>query len=152
VPRIRLRGLDIEVEEINDQTFEELLGRKVSVPANCSYCGGNINIVEDKLIYGQTYGNQLFVCENWPKCNALAKVPPNNTTPVALADRILRQARVAAHNAFDRQWKRGKLTRSQAYEKLSRLMSISRAECHISMFDIHQCQEVIFLCASGEFQ
>jgi len=61
-----------------------------------------------------------------------------------LGSTTVQQYRGKAHRVFDRLWKNN-YQRSQAYTWLAKQMGLSRKECHISMFTIEQCKEVIHL-------
>lgn len=59
------------------------------------------------------------------------------------ADYATRQKRIEAHDAFDRLWKSGSLTRYACYKKLSRHLALSSEAVHIGKFNIEQCEAVI---------
>lgn len=59
------------------------------------------------------------------------------------ADKETRDARQAAHAAFDPLWKSGRMRRTEAYTRLSEFMGIRKPQCHIGMFGLRQCQEVL---------
>lgn len=59
------------------------------------------------------------------------------------ADYETRQVRIRAHDAFDRLWKSGSLTRYACYRQLAKYLKLSREQVHIGMFDIKQCEAVI---------
>lgn len=52
-------------------------------------------------------------------------------------------ARQKAHKHFDEIWKEGYLTRTQAYRALSGFMGLTSEECHIKLFNVDQCKQVI---------
>lgn len=59
-----------------------------------------------------------------------------------------------AHDAFDPLWeakvdrtgKSQKHCRGAGYKWLAERMGIPKAECHIGMFDVGQCQRVVEIC------
>lgn len=64
----------------------------------------------------------------------------------------LSQARIDAHELFDRLW-RNKVTRHdqcvarrKAYRWLAAMMGISEDECHFKLFNEARCQEAIEIC------
>jgi hypothetical protein len=79
-----------------------------------------------------------------------------------LANAELRRAKMAAHDAFDRDWHahyerrrsadpsfpRGR-ARAAAYKCLAALLGIAPERCHIGMFDVDACWKVVELCRSG---
>jgi hypothetical protein len=51
-------------------------------------------------------------------------------------------ARRNAHEAFDPIWKQGKLSRSEAYKRLARVLQMTRKECHIKKMDADTARRV----------
>ena len=60
-----------------------------------------------------------------------------------LADAETRKARSLAHQDFDKIWKDGLLSRSEAYEVLSTHMNLPPEKTHIGMFSAAQANEVV---------
>lgn len=58
----------------------------------------------------------------------------------------LATARIQAHQAIDVFWRFDAMTRGQAYEWLAEKMNLKLADCHIGMFDIEQCRQVVAVC------
>lgn len=50
-----------------------------------------------------------------------------------------------AHRVFDTLWHGDKRKRTLAYVWLRQVMGLSEGECHIALFDIEQCQQVVRL-------
>jgi hypothetical protein len=63
-----------------------------------------------------------------------------------LAGPELRQARSAAHDAFDPIWQSGRMSRTKAYRWLSKKLDIPYAKTHIGMFDVDMARRVVDLC------
>lgn len=59
------------------------------------------------------------------------------------ADQETRDARIAAHTAFDSLWKVGPLRRAEAYKWLREVMGLSAKKAHIGMFSKEQCGKLI---------
>lgn len=51
------------------------------------------------------------------------------------ADYETRQARMKAHDSFDRLWKSGMFNRKEAYRELARYLRIKKEDAHIGQFD-----------------
>ena len=49
---------------------------------------------------------------------------------------MTRRRRAMCHAAFDPLWKRGAMTRNEAYKALAEAMQIDYDDCHIGMFDV----------------
>lgn len=62
-----------------------------------------------------------------------------------LADALTRKWRMIAHSKFDPIWKNKLLTRTQSYAMLGELMNLSSTDCHISLFTVEQCKNVVKL-------
>ena len=60
--------------------------------------------------------DKLYVCSNYPECNAYVGVIPNTNIPKGtLADSELRNKRIKVHRVFDEIWKNKIMTRNEAY-------------------------------------
>ena len=59
------------------------------------------------------------------------------------ADYDTRQARRAAHAAFNPLWQDGRISKGEVYKQLSEFMGLPRKGTHIGYFDIQQCERVI---------
>lgn len=71
----------------------------------------------------------------------------HTTQPLGrLANAELRKAKIAAHAAFDSLWKTTALTRSDAYTWLAEQLELAPKDCHIGMFDVEQCKQVVRVC------
>ena len=110
---------------------------------SCPYCESTPKLVTGKEIYPHRpdlYHKKFYLCN----CGAYVGCHPNSDTPLgAVADEATRKARNKAHAAFDPIWKHKQMRRNDAYAKLAQKMGINRNECHIGMFDVQQCQEVV---------
>lgn len=113
-------------------------------PPTCPYCGCvSVFMADSRGIYGgKDYGPvyACLPCEAWVGCH------PGTVQPLGrLADKALRRAKNRAHAAFDPIWKEGLMKRGSAYLWLSDQLGIDRADCHIGMFDVEQCQRVVMV-------
>ena len=114
----------------------------------CPYCQAPAEIRDSAIVYnGRSYG-PIWLCSNYPRCDAYVGTHPGTEKPLGrLANPELREWKKRAHSMFDPIWKNGSMKRPQAYKWLSDKMGIPRDECHIGMFDIDQCREVVELCS-----
>jgi len=113
-------------------------------PPICPYCGEVAMLKPSTFIYGRAYGTNVWVCRNFPQCNAFVGAHKNGTPLGTLANKALRKARTAAHEAFDPLWFTERLyTRQVAYMYLAGLLGMTKDECHIGMMGIDDCQRVI---------
>ena len=118
---------------------------------NCPYCSLPVAYVDSREVYGRSYG-MIYLCR---PCTAYVGVHKGTDKPLGrLANAELRGAKIAAHRAFDRLWKRKiELTgcskneaRGRGYAWLSRQLGISAKDCHIGMFDVDMCGKVVEVC------
>lgn len=61
------------------------------------------------------------------------------------ADAATRRARSEAHETFDRLWKLGGMSRTDAYAWMRARMSLDEKDAHIGMFDRDRCRELVRL-------
>lgn len=114
----------------------------------CDYCGKDAALVSGKELYPHRpdlFGIQLWKCtpcEAWVGCHKRSNAVPLGR----LANAELRKAKSAAHAAFDPIWKSGSKSRMGAYKWLSKQLNVPFKECHIGMFDIERCQQVVTVC------
>jgi hypothetical protein len=119
----------------------------------CPYCNEESVLGDSAKIYGRSYG-PLYLCWNYPQCDAYVGCHPGTTTPLGrLANRELREAKKRAHAAFDPIWRlrverdgwhKGG-ARRWAYRWLAKQMRIPEDDCHIGMFTVEQCALVVTL-------
>lgn len=84
--------------------------------------------------------HKFWAC--WP-CNAWVGCHGDSHKPLGeLADEPLRDARMAAHSAFDPVWQEGLLGREDAYKWLAQALAIPRHRCHIGMMELDDCRRV----------
>ena len=118
----------------------------------CPYCARPALLVGGEAIYPNRA--DLFEKHFWhcAPCGAYVGCHGNNGHPgngdgtVALgrlANAELRQAKIAAHAAFDPLWRNGGMQRKKAYAWLSSAMRLPPKDTHIGFFDVAQCNEVV---------
>lgn len=122
-------------------------------PTVCRYCGSEVVFTSNAEIYGKEYGNgKCFLCRN---CRAFVGVHTETLTPLGtLANDELRKWRNKAHNEFDKLWKSPTriMTRHNAYKWLSEKMDLKKEKCHIALFEIEQCKQVIDIVKNEYFR
>lgn len=122
----------------------------------CPYCGADAEYRHSSVVYGDRgdYG-YLYVCANYPRCDAYVGVHKGTYNPLGrMANAELRRWKGKAHKAFDVLWRRKmaivgcskKVARGLAYHWLSKQLGISERKCHIGMFDVAECKQVVDVC------
>jgi zinc-finger-containing domain len=106
----------------------------------CPYCKRDTEYVDSSVIYGKSYG-MIYICK---PCKAYCGVyKETNKSLGRLANFDLRNHKKEAHRYFDSIWKSDIMSRTELYQKLSKYLDIPEEYCHIGMFDIDTCKEVV---------
>lgn len=117
-------------------------------PTKCRHCGADVSYVNNRVIYGQSYGKwpYAYLCTN-AECGAYVGVHPKTEIPLGtLANHQEREARKRAKVVFNEIWQTRKLMgRSMAYMWLAKEMNIHTDECHFGMFSVEQCEQALEL-------
>lgn len=110
----------------------------------CGYCGQQARFIDSAAIYsGVSYG-MIYYC---PCCDAYVGTHTGTDRPKgSLANAALREKRKAAHKAFDRIWKSGRMSRTGAYIWLAGQMGLPQDQAHIGLFDERQCDFAVWCC------
>lgn len=108
-------------------------------PPVCPDC--NIEMRQKTSVHGL-----FWSCPNWPECDVAIGAHQNSGKPLGIpASKETREWRVKAHEEFDKLWKGSSLSRSDAYNWLTKVMKLGK-EAHIAEMDIAQCRKLIGLC------
>lgn len=123
------------------------------LPVTCPYCSRQAELVTGKQIY--PHRTDLHELNFWlcDPCNAYVGTHKagigwgNGTRPKGtLADALTRDARKAAHAAFDPLWQRGDLSRRKAYAWLASALGLTVDQTHIGIFDVQTCMRTAAIC------
>jgi hypothetical protein len=118
----------------------------------CPYCKQHSRRTDGREIYPNRpdlFKKIFYICA---PCDAYVGCHPNSARPMGrLADSVLRAAKSAAHREFDKIWRSGRMSRTNAYAWLARQLRIPAHQCHIGMFDEDMCARVIAAC-SDDFE
>lgn len=111
----------------------------------CPYCGGTVALRSADGIYKDNSRNtMLYVCRNYPTCDAYVRVKPGTREPIGLmADGKLRALRNTAHHYFDKLHTSGIMTKDEAYRWLAFTISAPQSQAHIGYLGEYYCQQVI---------
>lgn len=125
----------------------------LAAPTICIYCNSPVKYTSHAEIYGgRTFSDWPFIYLCTSKaCGASVGVHEGTAHPLGtLADQTTKNARKAAHAAFDPIWKSKQMKRNEAYQWLSEQLDIERWRCHISWFDTSYCKQVVKLCLARQ--
>lgn len=114
----------------------------------CPYCEQFSKRVSGKEIYPHRNDLKSKTFYECKRCKAYVGCHKGTDKPLGrLANPELRYYKKLAHSSFDPIWRiDSDLNRKNAYAWLAEKMNISESECHIGMFDVHQCIQVIDIC------
>lgn len=121
----------------------------------CPYCSKETEFVDSAEVYQISYG-MIYLCRD---CQAWVGVHEGTDKALGrLANEELREWKKKAHRTFDPIAKGGLIkkifpkylsstsVREKAYMWLAEHMGIKREYCHIGMFDVEECKQVISIC------
>lgn len=105
----------------------------------CPDCGAPLVLKEGK--HGKFYGCSRF---RWTGCGGSHSAHQSTGKPMGVpAKQEVKEARKAAHRAFDELWTTGRMSRKQAYAWMQKVMQMTKREAHIARFDLAQCARLI---------
>lgn len=112
----------------------------------CDHCGrpAQLHLGRDVYPHRRDLADRHFwvcwPCDAWVGCRA----GDERHRPLgALAKEELRDARRAAHDAFDPIWQRGLMSKAQAYEWLAHVTGLPPTRCYIGLMDADECRVVV---------
>jgi ssDNA-binding Zn-finger/Zn-ribbon topoisomerase 1 len=114
-------------------------------PRRCPYCGGSVVLRSADGIYkDNSSGTMLYVCSNFPACDAYVRVVPGTRQAVGtMASAQLRALRREAHLHFDRLHLSGAMSRDEAYRWLASMLQKPLSQTHIGQLGEYYCGRVI---------
>jgi ssDNA-binding Zn-finger/Zn-ribbon topoisomerase 1 len=102
----------------------------------CPDCGALMVLRNSR--HGPFYG-----CSSYPECTATHGAHPDGSPLGIPGTREVKDARIAAHAAFDAFWRGAGMTRKQGYAWLQDRLGMIPDACHIGRFDAATCEQVI---------
>ena len=112
----------------------------------CPGCGETARLTTRNEIGQYPADGKIYLCPNYPRCDYYVGCHRGTDKPLGtMADADLRRMRKKAHDALDWTWRNRRMTRGEAYRKLSEHLDLSIKKTHIGMFDTEQCRETIRL-------
>jgi hypothetical protein len=119
-------------------------GRDKIVPVSpvCSDCGKMGRLVGGAEVYPHRpdlFHKSFYKCV----CGAYCGCHPGTIVSLGKpAGEDTRRARLRAHSSFDRMWRHGTFTRTEAYNWLAKAMGMEPGECHIGWMNEEQANRV----------
>lgn len=114
-------------------------------PPRCERCKRAAEFVNNEVVHGIPVGKWPYIwrcpsCGDYVGCHEFTQKPKGT-----LADRKTREARIAAHLAFDPIWQGGALSREDAYAWLASQLGKRPHEVHIGRMGLRLCTLTIRL-------
>lgn len=116
----------------------------------CPYCGAHAVLRPASWVHGineRSQGKHLYVCRNWPRCDAYVAAHEFDLTPMGtLANGSLRHKRILAHKALESYQRITRMDRWATYLWLEGKLGLDKHSTHIGLFSEETCDKVISLC------
>ena len=113
----------------------------------CPYCGNLASLIDSSEIYQRSYG-YIWMCRPCDAYTGVHQSSPRYAPLGTLAKKELRELRKQVHAKFDPLWKKGKMTRKQAYFWLAKEMGIPEERCHVAQFSEEKCKKALVILSN----
>lgn len=107
-------------------------------PPTCGDCGDSMRLGHSR----RSRSGRAWLCGR-RGCRGFVSADHLGQPLGTPADGLTRKARAQAHQAFDRIWRSGRMTRAAAYAGLALHLSKTRDDCHIGRFTIAECTRTV---------
>jgi ssDNA-binding Zn-finger/Zn-ribbon topoisomerase 1 len=115
-----------------------LENKPTEYPVIC-FCGAPMKLTfTGHFKHGWFYG-----CTKYPACHGAHGCHADGKPLGIPADDETKQYRIAAHEEFDKLWKKGYMSRGGCYSWMKKVMGLTKDEAHIGKFNKKQCQDLI---------
>jgi hypothetical protein len=120
-------------------TAKVIINGKTYVEANlnCPMCASPM-----RLRWSEKHQRVFYGCSAWirTKCKGSASAHQNGQPMGEPGTQEVKDARVIAHESFDRLWEQGYMDRDEAYAWMRGVLKLpSKDAAHIGLFDVKQC-------------
>ena len=104
-------------------------------PTQCNICGGKVEYIPNKQIYGKSYGSGF--CYHCCDCNAYVGTHRIRLKEAfgILANDEMRKMKMKCHDIFDKMWDTPH-QRKKCYAWLAKELNIKVEDCHFGYFDL----------------
>lgn len=111
----------------------------------CPYCGATVHYRSADGIYKDNARNvMLYVCSNYPVCDAYVRVHEGTKTPVGtLANAKLRAFRTEEHHYLSKIERKGIMTKEEIYQWIAYKVAALLSQAHIGYMGEYYCGIVI---------
>lgn len=112
----------------------------------CGDCGAPMKLRTARK--GRFDGKRFWGCSTWPKCDSTHGAHPDGRPLGIPGDKATKAARIRAHEAFDKLWAGGEMSRGGAYRWMRRALGLTEEQAHIGRFTIADCDRLIAALAA----
>lgn len=116
------------------------------IPVKCNNCGSDkVRYTSNKEVYGRVYGNGgCYLCDD---CKAYVGVHDTKSKkPLGrLANKELRELKMACHRKFDPLWRNTNFKRTDCYGYLANKLGLHLRETHFGWFDKEYLERALFV-------
>lgn len=105
-------------------------------PTQCNICGGKVEYIPNKQIYGKPYGSGF--CYHCCDCGAYVgthRIRPKEAFGI-LSNDEMRKMKMKCHDIFDKMWNTPQ-QRKKCYAWLAKELNIKVEDCHFGYFDLN---------------
>lgn len=104
-------------------------------PTICNLCGGKVEYISNKQIYGKPFGSgYCYFCTNCGAYVGTHLIRPKEALGI-LSNKSMRKMKIKCHDLFDNMWNSCK-ERQNLYNWLAQKLGINYNECHFGYFDL----------------
>ena len=108
----------------------------------CGECGAPMVLRPSR--FGLFYG-----CSTYPICKGTHGAHPDGKPLGIPANKATKEARMRAHDAFDKIWQSGMVDRKGAYAMMRRELGFTDDTGHIGRFTIEECERLVKWAEEG---
>lgn len=106
----------------------------------CMACDCPTDLVDISVVNPHRSGC-VYMC---PKCQSYVGCHKGEYVSLgSVANKALRDKRSETHNYIDTFWRQEYISRTKLYHLMSVLLKIPKARCHVGMFSIEQCDNLV---------
>lgn len=142
-----------EINMNNDDVWNDCIFDFREIPTKCSNCGSSkVRYTTNDEIYGRIYGNGgCYLCDD---CKAYVGVHNTKSKkPLGrMANKELRELKMACHKKFDPLWKNTNFKRTDCYGYLASKLGLHLRETHFGWFDKEYLEKALSILENTTYK
>lgn len=133
------------------RSVEDRVKHRRRIPVNCDACDSPKIALQSRALMGMRTNGKWPLIWHCEACGAMVGCHAGTNIPLGLmADRLTRDARYRAHQAFDPLWKKRWMPKADAYAWMAKVLAIPFEQAHIGMLSEEQCERLILAATNYE--